>query len=260
MCADPPADRAVNCAAVQKSAHISETEEAVLERISGDNLKIIENCISFSRQFLTLPDHIVCYFDDCPSQRFPTMINAAESNVREMFFNKPWFLQRTTEHRDDLEFFIFHELRHIHQIYSIFLCENNKPVKEDPSTLEIWNESFHSYVRNTGDATTQANVSQEVEIDANAYAQCLVNLLHLDDDLPIHLSLPDAAAELSMARSREYYNSKPEIARFVQARRNRLHAVQHTVRRVNKVGPNEPCPCGSGKKYKRCCRGKGIYD
>jgi len=25
---------------------------------------------------------------------------------------------------------------------------------------------------------------------------------------------------------------------------------------VVKVGRNEPCPCGSGKKYKRCCQGK----
>lgn len=24
---------------------------------------------------------------------------------------------------------------------------------------------------------------------------------------------------------------------------------------VAKVGPNQPCPCGSGKKYKRCCGG-----
>ena len=23
--------------------------------------------------------------------------------------------------------------------------------------------------------------------------------------------------------------------------------------RVLKVGRNEPCPCGSGKKYKKCC-------
>jgi SEC-C motif len=23
---------------------------------------------------------------------------------------------------------------------------------------------------------------------------------------------------------------------------------------VPKVGPNQPCPCGSGKKYKKCCR------
>jgi hypothetical protein len=22
-----------------------------------------------------------------------------------------------------------------------------------------------------------------------------------------------------------------------------------------KVGPNDPCPCGSGRKYKTCCRG-----
>jgi len=23
-----------------------------------------------------------------------------------------------------------------------------------------------------------------------------------------------------------------------------------------KVGPNDPCPCGSGKKYKKCCMQK----
>lgn len=26
-----------------------------------------------------------------------------------------------------------------------------------------------------------------------------------------------------------------------------------TVRRSHKIGRDEPCPCGSGKKYKRCC-------
>ena len=25
------------------------------------------------------------------------------------------------------------------------------------------------------------------------------------------------------------------------------------VRKKRKIGRNEPCPCGSGKKYKRCC-------
>ena len=28
------------------------------------------------------------------------------------------------------------------------------------------------------------------------------------------------------------------------------------VRAANKVGPNDPCPCGSGKKYKKCCMQK----
>lgn len=27
-----------------------------------------------------------------------------------------------------------------------------------------------------------------------------------------------------------------------------------------KINRNDPCPCGSGKKYKKCCMGKGIYE
>ena len=30
------------------------------------------------------------------------------------------------------------------------------------------------------------------------------------------------------------------------------------VRATGKVGPNDPCPCGSGKKYKKCCRDKDV--
>ena len=32
---------------------------------------------------------------------------------------------------------------------------------------------------------------------------------------------------------------------------------QPTVKKV-KIGPNDPCPCGSGKKYKKCCRVKDL--
>ncbi len=31
-------------------------------------------------------------------------------------------------------------------------------------------------------------------------------------------------------------------------------AQQQPIRKTNKVGPNDPCPCGSGKKYKKCCK------
>ena len=30
-----------------------------------------------------------------------------------------------------------------------------------------------------------------------------------------------------------------------------------TVQKGKKIGPNDPCPCGSGKKYKKCCGGIG---
>jgi hypothetical protein len=32
---------------------------------------------------------------------------------------------------------------------------------------------------------------------------------------------------------------------------------EQTVVKGKKVGRNDPCPCGSGKKYKKCCLGKG---
>ncbi len=30
-------------------------------------------------------------------------------------------------------------------------------------------------------------------------------------------------------------------------------AKQQTIQKGTKVGRNDPCPCGSGKKYKKCC-------
>lgn len=32
------------------------------------------------------------------------------------------------------------------------------------------------------------------------------------------------------------------------------------VREFPKVGRNDKCPCGSGKKYKNCCMDSGKYD
>jgi len=41
-----------------------------------------------------------------------------------------------------------------------------------------------------------------------------------------------------------------------EERRSELYLEQkksHTVVKDRKVGRNDPCPCGSGKKYKKCC-------
>lgn len=38
-----------------------------------------------------------------------------------------------------------------------------------------------------------------------------------------------------------------------------LEPAEPYVRPYRKVGANDPCPCGSGKKFKRCCKGKGKY-
>ena len=43
---------------------------------------------------------------------------------------------------------------------------------------------------------------------------------------------------------------------FTEEKRKELYKEQknaHTIRKEKKIGRNDPCPCGSGKKYKKCC-------
>ena len=43
-----------------------------------------------------------------------------------------------------------------------------------------------------------------------------------------------------------------ELEQARMAGAGEMQAVQQVVR-GEKVGRNDPCPCGSGKKYKKCC-------
>ena len=76
---------------------------------------------------------------------------------------------------------------------------------------------------------------------------------------PLFVLLPDPEQDgksvLSPARRALLIRALPEIA---QATRlfwlgGRHPLLDVPLQRAPKVGRNEPCPCGSGKKYKRCC-------
>ena len=49
----------------------------------------------------------------------------------------------------------------------------------------------------------------------------------------------------------------PEFEEAVRTGREAHHAPRQAtkpfVHRAEKVGRNDPCPCGSGKKFKKCC-------
>lgn len=47
-----------------------------------------------------------------------------------------------------------------------------------------------------------------------------------------------------LAQIRALYNRRPK----------------QLVRKHAKIGRNEPCPCGSGKKFKNCCMKTGEFD
>ena len=46
---------------------------------------------------------------------------------------------------------------------------------------------------------------------------------------------------------------KFDALREEEARPFRVRAVTHSLFGARKIGRNDPCPCGSGKKYKKCC-------
>ena len=47
------------------------------------------------------------------------------------------------------------------------------------------------------------------------------------------------------------------IAMEADYMRKRKHSI---ARDYPKIGRNDPCPCGSGKKYKNCCLDTGKYE
>lgn len=52
------------------------------------------------------------------------------------------------------------------------------------------------------------------------------------------------------------YNLKEWDAHLTEEERKELYRAQKkstTIIKGKKIGRNEPCPCGSGKKYKQCC-------
>jgi uncharacterized protein len=74
----------------------------------------------------------------------------------------------------------------------------------------------------------------------------IIALLDDEDGKPLVDVEPDELAAVREAATNLIAPSVLLINNFWLARRG-------TPRRVAKIGRNDPCPCGSGRKYKRCC-------
>ncbi len=84
---------------------------------------------------------------------------------------------------------------------------------------------------------------------------------------PIEEMTEDTEVSLDFDNEKLYYNMVGAGADWLyelpqwdsiltEARRKELYLEQKksgTVRKDKKIGRNDPCPCGSGKKYKKCC-------
>ena len=84
---------------------------------------------------------------------------------------------------------------------------------------------------------------------------------------PIDTMEEDTQVKIEIDPEKLYYNMVEAKAQWLyelpqwdsilsEERRKELYKQQKasgTIRKEKKIFPNDPCPCGSGKKYKKCC-------
>ena len=80
----------------------------------------------------------------------------------------------------------------------------------------------------------------------------------MDEETVVSLAFDKALLYKNMvaAKADWLYELPQWNAIFSEEEQKKLYKEQKestTVRKEKKVGRNDPCPCGSGKKYKKCC-------
>ncbi len=104
---------------------------------------------------------------------------------------------------------------------------------------------------------TDHQLTEHYDAIATCYENDLVDIEHLGD-------LEDVEMEFGMRTERETEKELTEMQKMFQnvelgkdsVLKIDRHVTAPLVNNEEKVGRNDPCPCGSGKKYKKCCMHK----
>ncbi len=80
----------------------------------------------------------------------------------------------------------------------------------------------------------------------------------MEEDTEVRIEIDPEKLYYNMveAKAEWLYNLPQWDAILTEERRKELYKQQKasgTIRKGKKIFPNDPCPCGSGKKYKKCC-------
>ena len=83
-------------------------------------------------------------------------------------------------------------------------------------------------------------------------------LENIDDGSPLSIMVNPEALYLNMLIAEaEYLHTLPQwdnvLTEAKRAAITKVYKKTKTIVNNNKTGRNDPCPCGSGKKYKHCC-------
>ncbi|MCC8128081.1 MAG: SEC-C domain-containing protein [Clostridiales bacterium] len=83
-----------------------------------------------------------------------------------------------------------------------------------------------------------------------------IETMEEDTEVKIEIDPEKLYYNMVAAKADWLYNLPQWDAILTEERRKELYKEQKasgTIRKGKKIFPNDPCPCGSGKKYKKCC-------
>lgn len=130
-------------------------------------------------------------------------------------------------------------------IYTKILANHNHTISGVVSTLALEYETSNIFFMGFLDGINDSLVNQ-------------LDLEKLDENSDVELKIDFERLYFNMldAKADYLYNLPQWDAIFSKEKRKEIHkswANSKTITNKNKVGRNDPCPCGSGKKYKHCC-------
>ncbi|MGH8646320.1 MAG: DUF1186 domain-containing protein [Gammaproteobacteria bacterium] len=118
--------------------------------------------------------------------------------------------------------------------------------------LEILTTILQFFERNDQTLNTEIvsvlldlNAMESIDLIREAYAKDCVDLDCVGDLEDVEIALGLRAERSTAPKRGKFFRRLQELSELPEATRPRTIGP--------KVGRNDPCPCGSGKKYKKCC-------
>ncbi len=150
-----------------------------------------------------------------------------------------------TNDRQAMQLFWTTYFGHEKDIYAQILKTPNEvvsgTVKELAEKFGVNVQTMVGFLDGINDSLKEKNPLEELSEDT---------VVNLGFDLPVlYRNMVDAKADwlYNLPEWNAIYTEEERAALYKEAKN------MNTIRKPKKIGRNDPCPCGSGKKYKHCC-------